>query len=248
MKKKEKDIKDIFNDDVTKFRRYLYTGQLTFSDYAATKKQSDEIVNFIKKYVRKKKTILDIGCGDGTYTLELFERIKPKKITGFDIAEKAIKIAKKKVDLKLRKRIFFTQCDIYNIKKRFKKGEYDLGIMRGVIHHLDNPQKAIKLISQVIDQIIVLEPNGYSPIMKIIEKVSSYHRQHKEKSYWPPTLNYWFRENGYKVVKQKFCNLVPYFCPDPIARFLKKIEPMVEKIPFFSRFFVGTNLILYRKK
>ena len=94
---------------------------------------------------------------------------------------------------------------------------------------------------------IIVEPNGYNPVLKVIEKVSPYHRAHDEKSYWPPTLNAWFRRNGFSVVKQKFFGVVPFFCPTPIAKSLKAIEPPIEALPITRHLACGTNLVLYRK-
>jgi hypothetical protein len=44
-------------------------------------------------------------------------------------------------------------------------------------------EKAIQIICNIADEIIVAEPNGYNPVLKIMEKVSPYHIQHEEKSY-----------------------------------------------------------------
>jgi len=95
--------------------------------------------------------------------------------------------------------------------------------------------------------VLALEPNGYNPVMKVIEKVSIYHREHDEKSYWPPTLNNWFERNGYSVVSQRFFGIVPYFCSTPLARSLKFAEPMFEMAPIVRHLACGTNLILYKK-
>lgn len=79
----------------------------------------------------------------------------------------------------------------------------------------------------------------------VIERVSTYHRDHDEKSYWPPTLNRWFAKCGYSPVEQRFFCLVPYFCPTRIAKLLKKIEPRLELIPVVRELACGTNLVLY---
>jgi len=84
-------------------------------------------------------------------------------------------------------------------------------------------------------------------MMKVIENFSSYHRQHDEKSYWPPALNRWFRGCGYSVVEQRFFGLVPYFCPTTAAKVLNAVEPLIEPVPLFRQIACGTNLVLYRR-
>lgn len=240
---KEKNVGS-FNKDISDIGSYVYANKNIYSASIATERQSNEIIRIIKKYFGNNIRILDIGCGDGTFTLELYKAVKPKQITGFDFAENAIKAANKKGRYKS---IVFKICDIYDINKKFGKEKYDLAVARGILHHLYNPEMAIKNISKTVSKIIVLEPNGYSPVLKVIEKVSKYHIEHEEKSYFPPLLNKWFIKQGFKVTEQKFVGLVPYFFPEKIARILKKIEPFVENIPVISRFCVGTNVIFLEK-
>ena len=37
----------------------------------------------------------------------------------------------------------------------------------------------------------VIEPNGYNPVLKVLEKVSRYHIEHEERSFFPATLHAW---------------------------------------------------------
>jgi 2-polyprenyl-3-methyl-5-hydroxy-6-metoxy-1,4-benzoquinol methylase len=243
---KEKNVRS-FNNDVSHTGRYVYTNENIYSACIATKRQSDEAIRIIKTYVGKNIKILDIGCGDGTFTFELLQAVKPKKITGFDVAENAIKVAKERSQKDKNKSIDFQICNIYTIDKQFGKEKYDLAVARGILHHLYNPELAIKNISKTVSKVIVIEPNGYNPILKVIELVSKYHREHEEKSYFPPQLNAWFIRQGFNVTEQKFVGVVPYFCPEIIARLLKKIEPCIETIPVISKFYLGSNIIFFEK-
>lgn len=243
----EKNI-GMFNKDVRELGGYAYTNLDIYSARVASEKQSNEIMRMVKLYTRKKKyiTILDVGSGDGTYTFELFDKLHPKMIVGFDFADDGVKIARKRTDKKYADKIKFVTSSIYDINKKIKN-KFDVAIIRGVLHHLYEPQKGIDTISKLADIIVVAEPNGYSPIMKAMEKLSPYHRKHEEKSYWPPTLNSWFEKNGFKVKKQYFCGTVPFFFYEPFAKIIKTIEPYIENIPYLNRIYCGTNLIVYGK-
>ncbi len=248
MKKgKEKSIQ-VFNRDVKNTGQYLYTDLEKYSANIATKKQSEELIKIVLKYSKLNRTILDVGCGDGIFTFELLEETNPKKIVGFDSAQTAVKVAANRINPKDKKKISFKIGDVYDAFKLFPKKSFDIIVVRGVLHHLYNPQKAIKSLSTLSDKIIILEPNGYNPILKIIEKASPYHRQHEERSYWPPTINKWFTDLQFEVKEQSFFGIVPYFCPKPVAQVLKFIEPGMEKIPVIYKFYCGTNLIYYEKK
>lgn len=244
--KKEKNI-SAFNKDVKKNAGYLYTSDHLYSSKVATAKQTKEIIKFIKRFFADKIKIIDIGCGDGKHTVELFKEISPVSILGIDPAWNAITMAKKRVKPKYKKLINFRVGNIYQVDKLFRTKQFDLAILRGVLHHLYDPVKAINKLSKVFPSIIIIEANGYNPILKIIEKVSPYHREHEEKSYWPPNLNNWFKKQGYKKITEKYAGIVPYFCPDYLAKPLKFIEPFFENIPLLNRIYCACNYILYQK-
>src|SRR3989338_5683965 len=89
---REKNISK-FNRDVKMLGGYAYTDQNIYSAVVASKKQSDGILKAIRSQKFKKPLkILDVGSGDGTYTFELYQKLNPKKIVGFDYAEEGIRI------------------------------------------------------------------------------------------------------------------------------------------------------------
>src|SRR3990167_5142189 len=86
-------------------------------------------------------------------TIDLYKKYKPEYTLGFDASRNAINLAK--VLYKKNKNIYFEKGNIYNIPKRF--GNFDIAIIRGVLHHLDSPQKAIQSVAKVASHIIILE-------------------------------------------------------------------------------------------
>lgn len=237
---------DIFNRDVSQTGRYRYTTD-RYSSVIATGIQTRGLVEIIKKHYSNVKTILDVGCGDGTFTFELVEALNPKNVLAFDPASKSIKLAIKDTPKKYKHIVKFRVGDIYEMSRFIRPNQYDIVVLRGVLHHLDQPTKAIAELSKVAKDVFILEPSGFNPILKIIEKTSSYHIEHLEKSYFPPSLNSWFRANGYTIIEQKFFSLVPYFAPDWMVNILLTIAPLLENIPFISVLYCGTNLF-YAKK
>lgn len=80
---------------------------------------------------------------------------------------------------------------------------------------------------------IIHEPNGNNPGLKIIEKTSRYHIGHHEKSYGTRQMKRWLGAAGAAVAYSKTAGFVPMFCPDWLARAMKVIEPAVEGTPVF---------------
>jgi len=235
-----------FNADTAAHGGYVYTSNEQWSSRYATGRQSDELIRMLIENVDPAVRVVDIGCGDGTFTLDITERFRPAAIRGIDPAAHAIAAARGRIPVHLSGSVSFDVGDIYTLES---EGEAEvLAVARGVLHHLDRPRAAIAQLARQFKFVLALEPNGYNPAMKVIEKTSTYHRQHDEKSYWPPSLNQWFKREGFSVVSQTFFCLVPYFCPTPAARFLSSVESAVESLPGVKQVCCGTNLVLYKRR
>ena len=224
---KEKNITQ-FNKDAAKRGGYEYSNSERLSAKIASKRISKTVLKLARV---QGKSIIDIGCGDGTYTLELLEA-GASEVLGVDAAEAAVELAKRKI--LGRRNIEFKTLNIYNLDKIGRV--YDIAVVRGILHHLYDVEKAVEKICHIAKEMIVLEPNGYSPVLKIIEKTSKYHIAHEEKSYPPHLLDRWFEQQGATVIEYDYINVVPFFCPDIIAKILDAVTPIVEKIPIVRNF------------
>lgn len=91
--------------------------------------------------------ILDIGCGDGNFSLEVAKKLNTKKIYGLEIEEELLKKAKKN-GIKVYK-------GDANEKFPFKDNSFDVIIANQIVEHLLNPDNLFEEIYRV------LKPNGY---------------------------------------------------------------------------------------
>jgi hypothetical protein len=101
----------------------------------------------------------------------------------------------------------------------------------GVLHHLPNPATALAGMSGIASDIIILGLNGMNPILKVLKKVSPYHIAHGERSYSPNQLNNWLKAARFQPKSSSTINLAPIFCPTWLARILRFIEPVVDRLP-----------------
>lgn len=229
-----------FDIDVSLNGGYLYTTQARLSSIVANHRLT--LATFESVQLKNKK-VIDIGCGDGVYTFELYKNSQPRKLYGIDSSKQAVKLAK--MFYGRFKNIKFFHADLYNMPKNL--ANFDLALVRGVIHHLPNPETAIKAIGEICDEILILEPNGYNPLLKMIERISPYHRFHKEKSYPPKKIRYWLEKAGFNVRLQKYISIVPFFFPDILTVIFKIFEPFVEKLPYLRNIICGVY-VAYAKK
>lgn len=216
-----------FNDDALENQGYLYSTNASLSSQLANQRLTDITLQSVQI---KGKNVLDIGCGDGVYTIAIDIYGKPKSTIAGDVADKAVKIARNN---STGRNIHYMVNSAYELP--FAAKSFDLAIMRGVLHHMDHPTKAIAEALRVADVVWVIEPNGYNPGLKFLEKFSAYHIEHGEKSYAPHKLDQWVRDLGGEVTYRKWAGFVPMFCPNWMARLMKWLEPLVENLPIIQR-------------
>ncbi|MDX2506501.1 MAG: class I SAM-dependent methyltransferase, partial [Gammaproteobacteria bacterium] len=229
-----------FDDDVRKTGSYAYTAEKLSSKYANAR--ISKAINDIYQFSGKR--VLDLGCGDGAYTLE-FKSFGVKEILGVDPAAVAVAAANNKAEAAgISEIVKFKVGNIYNLNEVLGDEHFDCIVLRGVLHHLPDPEKAIQCISSLSDTVVILEPNGYNPVLKVLERVSRYHIEHEERSFFSTQLRSWCNNSGLEVEKTQMINLVPMFCPDWMAKLCKGVEPLVEKIPVLRQISCGQCLIV----
>jgi len=233
-----------YNDDVVHMDGYVYTG--------SSKRKSMDIFNrratgAISELISLKgKSVIDVGCGDGTYTVELVTSMGAASAVGVEPSD-AWKLGHKKFQ-HYEPNVQICYGNAYALN--FPDMHFDVSVMRGVFHHLDDPLKALREMARVAPNVFLLEPNGYNPIIKMLEKLSPYHRAHGEKSYSPATLRRWMRSIGGRFCGDSYSSLVPLFCPDTMAEFLNWLTPKWERLPFIPKISCGLYCVhfLFDKK
>lgn len=231
----KEDLK-FFAKDVEKHGTYVYASGSTLSIKLSSDRRCKSILG-IDSFAGK--TVLDIGCGDGIYTKDIAKK-NTALVLGIDPIAEVIEHARR--TYKDVPGLKFECADLY--KMEAPKEPYDLVILRGVLHHLPDLEKGIERACLMGKRIIILEPNGYNPILKIIEKTSKYHIDHQEQSFAPSRLRTEFIKNGGKILREEYSNLVPTFCPDWLTKIVKYFEPIVEKIPYFRNIACGQYAFL----
>lgn len=232
-----------FNEDTKTTGSYIYTTEKLSSRISNSRSSKciAESFNF------NGKTVLDVGCGDGTYTLE-FPLLGVNSILGLDPAETAIETAKMKaLERGLDNKVKFDVGNIYNLEDYIANNKLDCIILRGVLHHVPDPARAVAGLANFKGTVIVLEPNGNNPVLKLIEKYSHYHIIHEERSFSPSIIKSWLIAAGFKIYSKKVINIVPTFCPDWMAKILHTIEPLIEPIPLLRDIVCGQSVIVARK-
>jgi len=224
----------VFDNDVRDNSGYRYTTNAAYSSIVANRRMTQATLRWLGNGVT---SVVDVGCGDGTYT-DLIQRARPGlRVTGFDPAVGAVSLARTRYP-----GLEFFVADILR-PETCPQARFDLVIVRGVLHHLTDQAAAIRACARLGDRILIIEPNGNNPVLKIIEKVSPYHREHEEQSFGSAKLSRWCREAGLEVEGIEFIGFVPMFFPTFPAKVIHFVQPMLEKVPLLARF-LGAQIVL----
>ncbi len=202
---------------------------------------SEKILNKISKNF---KDILDYGCGVCSFYKYINSKYVDIIYIGTDISFSMINIGKKEF-----KNINLVVADGEILP--FKNNSFDLIIGRGILHHLQNPEKGIKEISRVLknnQQIIFSEPNNniLLSIPRFIAKKITKHFTETHISFKRKELIKMLKNNDFKIKSiENFGYLAfPFGLPDiiPILRLMPlsffkiliKIDNILSKIPYIK--------------
>lgn len=216
-----------FNQDAAHNHGYLYSTNASLSSHLANQRLTDLTLEALQL---RGKRVLDIGCGDGVYSRAIQQLGQPRTLIAGDVAEQAVRLAQQN---STGHQVRYLINSAYELP--FAEKAFEIALLRGVLHHLDQPQKALGEALRVAQTVWVIEPNGYNPGLKLLEKLSPYHIAHGEKSYAPHQLDRWIGELNGKVTSRKWAGFVPMFCPKAIARIMKILEPIIEHTPLVNR-------------
>jgi len=107
-----------------------------------------DIIAKTSKYLNLNDNVLDYGCATGSKTIELAQKVR--HIHGLDISTNMINEAsKKKSELKISN-ISFSQGTIFD--SNLEKNSFDTIIAYGIIHLLEENQKVIQRIHELLKQ------------------------------------------------------------------------------------------------
>jgi SAM-dependent methyltransferase len=226
-----------FDKDVETGDAYQYTKPEVLSARLANERFTQMLLGSVDL---RGKRVIDVGAGDGTYTVELARRGAPATIVGLDPAPKAIARAQSLYSEVSNLRFICGCTETPNEDL----GRFDVAIYRGCLHHVSDPVAEMSRALQLADIVVFLEPNGLNPVVKALEKFSKYHIEHQEQSFSPYLLRRWVAGHGGKVTSIRFFGLVPMFSPDWLAHFGRVLEPVVELIPCLRTLVCGQYLLV----
>lgn len=127
----------------------------------------ENFVNEITPYLGKNKTVLDLGCGPGAFSISISDECK--KIYAIDIIEDFVK-ATKLNSIEYGKNNIVTKFQNNN-EIPAKSNFFDLVFLVDVLHHVENIEDFLTEVKRVLKnngKIVIFEPNKLNPLMYLI--------------------------------------------------------------------------------
>jgi ubiquinone/menaquinone biosynthesis C-methylase UbiE len=106
------------------------------------KRTAETAAAFFLPFVKSGMRLLDVGCGPGTITSGLAQRVEPAETIGIDPSPNVIEVARELSTAKASKRLSFEVGNIY--EPRFGAETFDAVFAHQVLQHLHRPLEALR--------------------------------------------------------------------------------------------------------
>jgi ubiquinone/menaquinone biosynthesis C-methylase UbiE len=102
---------------------------------------------YLLPYLTPGQDLLDVGCGPGTITLDLAQRVAPGGVTGIDAVEEPLVAARNDAAAARVANVSFQVGDAYALPA--DDGQYDVVHAHQVLQHLADPVAALREMARV---------------------------------------------------------------------------------------------------
>ena len=130
MKSSPEEIRQRFDADVERFSN-LETGQSATIDSPLAMALIAEAAAAVTPHAR---SVLDVGCGAGNYTLKLLERLPDLDVMFVDLSQPMLTRAAERTRGRTAGRITTIQSDVRDLN--LLEGQFDVILSASVLHHL----------------------------------------------------------------------------------------------------------------
>lgn len=167
----------------------------------------DNSAAYLAEHLEPGMSLLDVGCGPGTITVEFADRLAPGRVVGVDAAAEVIARA---AELGAgRENLEFAVADAYALP--FEDGSFDIVHAHQLLHHLGDPVAALREFRRVTKPggLVAVREVDYAgtfwfPLLPgLAEWAALYQRVHRSNSGDPDAgrrLKAWARQAGFDSI------------------------------------------------
>jgi ubiquinone/menaquinone biosynthesis C-methylase UbiE len=104
--------------------------------------------SFVLPHLRPGLDVLDCGCGPGSITVDLAERVAPGRVVGIDLANRQVAAARALAAERGIINVRFELGNLYALP--FPDASFDLAFAHTVLEHLGDPLRALREMRRVL--------------------------------------------------------------------------------------------------
>ena len=153
------EIRARFDQEVERFSN-LQTGQTATMDAALC---MELVTQAAARTTPQARSVLDIGCGAGNYTLKLLEKLAALDCTLIDLSEPMLRRAAERISPRTTGRVRTMQQDM--LSAPLAENEFDIALAASTLHHLRDDAEWADLFSRIFR---ALRPGGSFWIFDLI--------------------------------------------------------------------------------
>lgn len=129
-------------------RRAIYTHGYHESVLRSHRRRTAEnSAGYLLPYLVPGLSVLDVGCGPGTITVDLAARVVPGSVTGVEPTDDALSLARAEAQLYRLSNISFTTSDVHKLD--FPDDAFDVVHAHQVLQHVADPVRALQEMRRV---------------------------------------------------------------------------------------------------
>jgi ubiquinone/menaquinone biosynthesis C-methylase UbiE len=148
-------------------RRELYThGHAPATVRQHARRTADEAAAFLLPALRPGMQVLDVGCGPGSITRGLAERVAPGQVVGLDLSGETLAAARAEAAARGLDNLAYQEGSVYQIP--FPDAAFDAAYAHQVFQHLAEPAAALR------EMLRVLRPAGLIAVRDVDWGTASY--------------------------------------------------------------------------
>ena len=179
---------------------------------------------YVLDHLEPGQRLLDLGCGPGTITLDLADRVAPGDVVGIDASAAVIDAAEANAEARGTANVHFTTGDVYSLEA--DDGSFDVVHVHQVLHHLGDPIAALREARRVLlpGGLLAVRETDYGAFfwsppdprldrwLQLYHHVSQRNGAQADAGRWLPS---WVRQAGFAVMS---VSCTPWTFADPESR------------------------------